>query len=153
MKRALLALAIIASAIVVSTTSAAATAPVTPCLDGTVLVAPVVEVPGWACVRFPIWTRDWDRRADCETGQRLRIKDNGRWRTVILTGTAKWDTNTGNEFYGGLQEGMHFWRSYGGLKFAPRPDLATPDEQKIVAEEGLKSEHDHAWPWCSDHGY
>lgn len=59
---------------------------------------------------------DWDLYASCES------RNN-------------WSDNTGNHYYGGLQENLGFWESYDGLyEFAPRPDLATKAEQIIVAE-------------------
>jgi transglycosylase-like protein len=58
-------------------------------------------------------------------------------------------TNTGNGYYGLYQEDMSFWRTHGGLAFAPRPDLATPAQQLMVAERGLAVQGPAAWPRCS----
>jgi Transglycosylase-like domain len=56
-----------------------------------------------------------------------------------------WSTNTGNGYYGGLQEDMPFWIAHGGLAYAPRPDLASPAEQVAVAERaGSRA----PWPVC-----
>jgi hypothetical protein len=57
----------------------------------------------------------WDRIAQCES-------------------TGNWSINTGNGYYGGLQFNQSTWVSAGGLKYAPRADLATKAEQIAVAE-------------------
>ena len=56
----------------------------------------------------------WDRIAQCESGGR-------------------WNINTGNGYYGGLQFLTSTWLSNGGGDFAPRADLATREEQITVA--------------------
>ncbi|MBP8919220.1 MAG: transglycosylase family protein [Micropruina sp.] len=56
----------------------------------------------------------WDRIAKCESGNR-------------------WNINTGNGYYGGLQFATASWRANGGGDFAPRADLATRAEQITVA--------------------
>ena len=63
----------------------------------------------------------WDRLAQCES-------------------TSNWHINTGNGFYGGLQFQQSTWEAFGGLKYAPRADLATREEQIIVAERTLKGQ-------------
>jgi len=60
------------------------------------------------------WIRPWNTIAGCESH-------------------GDWAINTGNGYYGGLQEDMSFWRTYGGLEFAARPDLASKREQILVA--------------------
>ena len=72
----------------------------------------------------------WDLVAQCESNER-------------------WTANTGNSYYGGLQEDMVFWRRYGGLVYAPRPDLAPRWAQIAVAERGLGVQGWGAWPVCS----
>jgi hypothetical protein len=72
----------------------------------------------------------WPLLAQCES--------NGRW-----------DRNSGNGYFGGLQEDMTFWRNYGGLAYAPRPDLASPAAQMAVAERGRARQGFGAWPACS----
>ncbi|MBQ1092014.1 transglycosylase family protein [Streptomyces sp. B93] len=72
----------------------------------------------------------WDCVADCESG--------GRWHI-----------NTGNGFYGGLQFWQPTWREYGGLKYAPRADLASREQQIAVAQEVLAAQGWEAWPVCS----
>lgn len=72
----------------------------------------------------------WDRLAQCES--------NGRW-----------NVNTGNGYYGGLQQDMTFWKRHGGLQYAPRPDLASRAQQISVAIAGQYVQGWGAWPVCS----
>ena len=72
----------------------------------------------------------WDRVADCESG-------------------GNWHINTGNGYYGGLQFSQGTWVNNGGQQFAPRADLATRDEQMIVANRVLARQGWGAWPVCS----
>ena len=72
----------------------------------------------------------WDDLAYCETGGR-------------------WDTNTGNGYYGGLQFAATSWTGFGGEEFAPMAHLATREQQIIVAERILARMGFGAWPGCS----
>lgn len=54
----------------------------------------------------------WHRMAECETGSDW--KNTGRWS-------------------GGLGIYTQTWKGYGGLEFASKPELATIDEQIIIA--------------------
>ncbi|MFD3699265.1 transglycosylase family protein [Streptomyces sp. NPDC058646] len=72
----------------------------------------------------------WDCVADCES--------SGRWAV-----------DTGNGFYGGLQFRQPTWEEHGGLRFAPRADLASREQQILVAEEVLATQGWDAWPGCS----
>lgn len=83
--------------------------------------------------REPI-VHNWDAVAECES-------------------TGDWHINTGNGYYGGVQMDMSFWMNYGGLRFAPRPDLATRRQQIVVAERGLAAQGIGAWPACGWHLY
>jgi hypothetical protein len=81
---------------------------------------------------------------------------SGVWdRLVRCEASGNWHANTGNGYYGGVQEDMAFWRNYGydvdhpGALMATRPDLATPGQQVIAAERGLKAQGWGAWPACS----
>lgn len=74
--------------------------------------------------------RLWTCLAECESGGR-------------------WNANTGNSFYGGLQFTQSTWEAYGGLKYAPRADLASRTEQITVAEKVLDDQGWGAWPACS----
>lgn len=86
-------------------------------------------------------TSVWDRLAYCESRNR-------------------WHINTGNTYYGGIQENLVFWTTYGGLTFASRPDLATRAQQILIAtraRDGYTSPSGHRypprgytpWPACS----
>jgi hypothetical protein len=55
-----------------------------------------------------------------------------------------WSVNTGNGYFGGLQFDQPTWERFGGLEFAVRADLATREEQIIVAERVTYD----AWPNC-----
>ncbi|MFD9124983.1 transglycosylase family protein [Kitasatospora sp. NPDC059571] len=72
---------------------------------------------------------DWDRIAACESG--------GRWQA-----------DTGNGYYGGLQFDRATWRANGGTAYAPRPDLATRDQQIAVAERLAARRGLAPWPAC-----
>lgn len=85
------------------------------------------SVPSYACAQDQ-WP--WGCVAECES--------SGRWHT-----------NTGNGFYGGLQFWHPTWVEHGGLKYAPRADLATRQQQITVAEEVLRTQGWGAWPVCS----
>jgi len=67
----------------------------------------------------------WDRIAACESG-------------------GNWSINTGNGYYGGLQFTQATWAGAGGLKYAPRADLATREQQIAVASTLALSN----WPVC-----
>ena len=71
----------------------------------------------------------WDRVAQCESGRNYSI-------------------NTGNGYFGGLQFSQSTWAAFGGLKFAPRADLATKNEQILTAEKVLAVQGPGAWPVC-----
>lgn len=50
------------------------------------------------------------------------------------------------KYRGAWQMDADFWRTYGGLKYAPRPDAATPHQQDLVAYRGWLS---RGWqPWA-----
>ncbi|WP_308425175.1 transglycosylase family protein [Wenjunlia tyrosinilytica] len=72
----------------------------------------------------------WDRIAECES-------------------SGNWTTNSGNNYYGGLQFGQPTWRAYGGLRYAPRADLATREQQIEVAKKVQRTQGWRAWPVCS----
>ncbi|MEZ0385116.1 transglycosylase family protein [Mycobacterium sp. pW045] len=72
----------------------------------------------------------WDRIANCES--------HGNWAI-----------NTGNGFYGGVQFDYGTWIANGGLKYAPRADLATREEQIAIAEVTQARQGWGAWPVCS----
>ncbi|WP_372451416.1 transglycosylase family protein [Mycolicibacter acidiphilus] len=72
----------------------------------------------------------WDRIAGCESHN-------------------NWAINTGNGFYGGVQFDYGTWIANGGLKYAPRADMATREEQIAIAEVTQARQGWGAWPVCS----
>jgi resuscitation-promoting factor RpfB len=72
----------------------------------------------------------WDALAACEAG-------------------GNWAINTGNGFYGGVQFDQNTWKRHGGLRYAPRADLATREEQLAIAEVTRARQGWGAWPVCS----
>ncbi|MFE3070785.1 transglycosylase family protein [Streptomyces sp. NPDC059247] len=71
----------------------------------------------------------WDRVAECESG-------------------GQWSANLGNGRYGGLQFTQDSWERYGGLAYAPSPDLASRAQQIAVAEKAL-AKGSTAWASCA----
>lgn len=69
---------------------------------------------------------NWDAIAQCESGQR-------------------WNINTGNGYYGGLQFDIGTWLGNGGGKYAPRADLATKAQQIEIAN--VVYSHRGLKPW------
>jgi resuscitation-promoting factor RpfB len=74
--------------------------------------------------------RAWDALSTCESG-------------------GNWAINTGNGFYGGVQFDQNTWERHGGLRYAPRADLATREEQIAIAEVTRARQGWGAWPVCS----
>ncbi|SEL10355.1 resuscitation-promoting factor [Rhodococcus maanshanensis] len=72
----------------------------------------------------------WDALAQCEA-------------------TGNWHINTGNGFYGGVQFDQNTWERQGGLKYAPRADLATREEQIAIASRTQATQGWGAWPACT----
>jgi len=64
-----------------------------------------------------------------------------------------WHTNTGNGYYGGLQEDMGMWTTYDGLVYAARPDLATREQQITVATRARDGYRNRAGRTYSARGY
>ncbi len=99
---------------------------ITPARDGVLRVGakPGTEVP-------PVLNpATWDALSRCEAG-------------------GNWAINTGNGFYGGVQFDQNTWERQGGLRYAPRADLATREEQIAIAEVTRARQGWGAWPVCS----
>ncbi|NGO12461.1 LysM peptidoglycan-binding domain-containing protein [Streptomyces sp. HC44] len=80
---------------------------------------------------------------DCE-------KDQWPWGCLAqCESSGRWDVNTGNGFYGGLQFSQPTWEAFGGRAYAPRADLAGRQEQITVAEEVVRVQGWEAWPVCA----
>ncbi|MFB7516999.1 transglycosylase family protein [Streptomyces sp. NPDC056144] len=90
-------------------------------------VRAAAAVPDYPCAADQ-WP--WGCVADCES-------------------SGRWNVNTGNGFYGGLQFWQPTWVEHGGRKFAERADLATRPQQITTAEEVLRTQGWGAWPVCS----
>ena len=73
---------------------------------------------------------DWDRLAQCESGGR-------------------WNTNTGNSYYGGLQYSAGTWRAHKPAGYPARADLATREQQIDVGEITYARQGPGAWPACT----
>jgi hypothetical protein len=75
----------------------------------------------------------------------------GKWAPIFSceNGGFGWGANTGNGFFGGLQITLGNWRSYGGTRYAPSPNQASPAAQMAVAELILRDQGWRAWPVCS----
>jgi uncharacterized protein YabE (DUF348 family) len=99
---------------------------ITPARDGVLRVGakPGTEVPPVANGGV------WDALSRCEAG-------------------GNWAINTGNGFYGGVQFDQNTWERQGGLRYAPRADLATREEQIAIAEVTRARQGWGAWPTCS----
>ncbi|MFF9476523.1 transglycosylase family protein [Streptomyces roseolus] len=77
-------------------------------------------------------------------------EDQWPWGCVAeCESSGRWDANTGNGYYGGLQFWQPTWIDYGGLAYARRADLATRQQQITVAEDVLRVQGWGAWPVCS----
>ncbi len=63
-----------------------------------------------------------------------------------------WSASTGNGFYGGLQFTEQTWLGYGGGRYAPSANLATPAQQIAVARQVLAGQGIGAWPVCGAGG-
>ena len=72
----------------------------------------------------------WDALAQCES-------------------TGNWAINTGNGFFGGIQFDQNTWERQGGLRYAPRADLATREEQIAIASVTQQRQGWGAWPACT----
>uniref|UniRef100_UPI0018FE2EB2 transglycosylase family protein n=1 Tax=Streptomyces sp. NRRL WC-3742 TaxID=1463934 RepID=UPI0018FE2EB2 len=69
----------------------------------------------------------WDKVAQCESG--------GDWSIV----------SANRLYYGGLQITMANWKYYGGTAYAARPDLASKQQQILIAEKILADQGAGAW--------
>ncbi|MEV6134923.1 transglycosylase family protein [Nocardia sp. NPDC051990] len=77
------------------------------------------------------------------------VRDGDIWDALArCESTGNWAINTGNGYYGGIQFDQGTWERQGGLKYAPRPDLATREEQIAIAEVTRALQGWGAWPGC-----
>lgn len=73
---------------------------------------------------------DWDKIAGPEAG-------------------GDWHNASNPKYKGGLQFDQQTWDRHGGQQFAPRADLASPEQQKIIADRTLQAQGPGAWPATS----
>jgi len=105
---------------------------------------------GWRTWRLSVPTTLAQAAAPANTPQQTTGPPSSVWtRLAACESGGNWATNTGNHYYGGLQEDLTFWSRYGGMAYAARPDLASPAAQIAVAERGLAVQGFGAWPACS----
>lgn len=91
---------------------------------GAAVAAPLMSATSASAASVAVW----DRVAQCESSGNWSNHDSG-----------------GNGHYGGLQFSPSSWAAAGGLKYAPRADYATKDQQIAVAENLLKMQGPGAW--------
>ena len=108
---------------------------------GRLPVANVVVIPA----------RDGMLRVGAKPGTEVPPVSNGaQWDALAqCESTGNWAINTGNGFYGGVQFEQNTWERQGGLRYAPRADLATREEQIAIAEVTRARQGWGAWPVCS----
>ncbi|MFJ3195031.1 transglycosylase family protein [Streptomyces griseoviridis] len=94
-------------------------------VTGTAIALPLLAASGASAADGTTW----DKVADCATD-------------------GSWSQNTGNDLYGGLQLSLEDWETYGGLDYAPSPDLASRNQQIAVAEKLLADQGVGAFHSC-----
>ena len=110
---------------------AAPPAPAAPASAG--LAAPAVPAQASSPAPASPGGVNWAAIAACESG-------------------GNWSASTGNGFYGGLQFTEQTWLGYGGGRYAPSANLATPAQQIAVAQQVLAGQGIGAWPVCGARG-
>ena len=78
---------------------------------------------------------NWNAIAGPESGN--------NWQIAYGQGTPD------NPVTGGLQIGDKTWADYGGLQFAPRAYMASPEQQMTIADKVLQGQGPGAWPVTS----
>jgi uncharacterized protein YabE (DUF348 family)/transposase len=78
------------------------------------------------------------------------VGNSATWDAIAFCeSSGNWAINAGNGFYGGVQFNQDTWELHGGLRYAPRADLATREEQIAIAEVTRARQGWGAWPICS----
>ncbi|MFE7800441.1 transglycosylase family protein [Nocardia sp. NPDC057440] len=78
------------------------------------------------------------------------VRDGAIWDALArCESTGNWAINTGNGYFGGIQFDQSTWERQGGLKYAPRADMATREEQIAIAEITRGRQGWGAWPACT----
>ena len=91
------------------------------------------------------------QRVGAKPGTQVPLVSNGATWDALASceSSGNWAINTGNGFYGGVQFNQNTWVRHGGLRYAPRADLATREEQIAIAEVTRARQGWGAWPVCS----
>ncbi len=78
------------------------------------------------------------------------VRDGVTWDALArCESTGNWGINSGNGYFGGIQFDQGTWERQGGLKYAPRADMATREEQIAIAEVTRARQGWGAWPACT----
>ncbi|MFF0489936.1 transglycosylase family protein [Nocardia sp. NPDC003482] len=78
------------------------------------------------------------------------VRDGAIWDALArCESNGNWAINTGNGYYGGIQFDQSTWERQGGLRYAPRADMATREEQIAIAEVTRARQGWGAWPACT----
>jgi uncharacterized protein YabE (DUF348 family) len=117
----------------------------------------VAEVNGVETGRLPVANvvvvpaRDGVLRVGAKPGTEVPpVMEGAQWDAIShCEAGGNWAINTGNGFYGGVQFDQNTWERQGGLRYAPRADLATREEQIAIAEVTRARQGWGAWPVCS----
>lgn len=117
----------------------------------------VAEVNGVETGRLPIANtvvtpaREAVLRVGTKPGTEVpEVGNGGVWDSIAgCEAGGNWAINTGNGFYGGVQFDQGTWEANGGLRYAPRADLATREEQIAIADVTRQRQGWGAWPVCS----
>jgi resuscitation-promoting factor RpfB len=117
----------------------------------------VASVNGVETGRLPVANtvltpaRDSVLRVGAKPGTEVPPVTNGAaWDAIAACESHNnWAINTGNGFFGGVQFDQNTWERQGGLRYAPRADLATREEQIAIAEVTRARQGWGAWPVCS----
>jgi resuscitation-promoting factor RpfB len=117
----------------------------------------VAKVNGVETGRLPVANvvitpaRDGVLRIGAKPGTEVpAVTNGGQWDALSrCEAGGNWAIDTGNGFYGGVQFDQNTWERQGGLRYAPRADLATREEQIAIAEVTRARQGWGAWPVCS----
>lgn len=124
------------------------------------VVFAVAKVNGVETGRLPVSNvviapaRDSVLRVGAKPGTEVPPVSNGPiWDSVARCESGgNWAINTGNGYFGGVQFDQSTWERQGGLRYAPRADLATREEQIAIAEVTRARQGWGAWPVCGRAG-
>jgi resuscitation-promoting factor RpfB len=82
--------------------------------------------------------------APAKSGAGIDLSMEATWMKIAWCESGhRWNLNLGSGYYGGLQFNLDAWRIARGTDFAPRPDLATREQQitaanRLYAQLGFK---------------